>query len=66
MTKTRRSFLKTAVLGSAAVSVGISPLVSADKTAASASNGVTLGKAHKKEITYHKTKAWEDYYKSAL
>lgn len=65
MTKARRSFLKTAMVGSAVVSVGISPVVSADKTAG-ASNGVTLGKARKKEITYHKTKAWEDYYKSAL
>jgi len=65
MTKMRRSFLKTAVLGSAVATMAVSPLVSAEKTPAS-SGGVIVGKSQKREITYKKTQAWEDYYKSAL
>ncbi|MBN1838568.1 MAG: twin-arginine translocation signal domain-containing protein [Campylobacterales bacterium] len=65
MTKMRRSFLKTAVLGSAGVAIGVSPLLSAEKMP-SALGGVVVGKSKKKEITYKKTQAWEDYYKSAL
>lgn len=65
MTKMRRSFLKTAVLGSAVAAIGVSPLVSAEKTPI-ASGGVVVGKSKKREITYKKTQAWEDYYKSAL
>ncbi|WP_104747913.1 hypothetical protein [Helicobacter cetorum] len=28
------------------------------------SNGVVIGKSNKKEILYHKTQAWEDFYKT--
>jgi len=62
----RRGFLKTALLSSAAVTVGVQTLVSGEKTMVSPSNGVVVGKSKKKEITYKKTRAWEDYYKSAL
>lgn len=65
MTTMRRSFLKTVVLGSAVVAIGVSPLVSAEKTPV-VSGGVVVGKSKKREITYKKTKVWEDYYKSAL
>ncbi|BCZ18217.1 hypothetical protein NHP190003_14990 [Helicobacter sp. NHP19-003] len=30
----------------------------------SGSNGVVVGKSNKKEILYHKTPAWEIFYKS--
>jgi hypothetical protein len=65
MTNMRRSFLKTAVLGSAVAAIGVSPLVCAEKKTI-ASGGVVLGKSKKREITYKKTQVWEDYYKSAL
>ncbi|WP_333805057.1 Tat pathway signal protein [Sulfurospirillum sp.] len=65
MTKMRRSFLKTAVLGSAVAAIGVSPLASAEKMPV-VSGGVVVGKSKKREITYKKTQVWEDYYKSAL
>lgn len=65
MTKTRRNFLKTAVVGSSIAVIGMSQNVSA-QTVPAASSGVIKGKAPKKEITYKKTQSWEDYYKSAL
>lgn len=65
MTKTRRNFLKSAVVGSAVATVGFSSVASAS-TKPTVSNGVVKGKSPKKEITYTKTGIWEDYYKSAL
>lgn len=62
MVEKRRSFLKTAVLGSS-VALGVSALASSQKTP---SHGVVVGKSKKREITYTKTKEWEDFYKSAL
>jgi hypothetical protein len=38
----------------------------ASSSGSKGSNGVVVGKSKKKEITYTKTQAWEDYYKSAL
>lgn len=63
MVEKRRSFLKTAVLGSSVALTGVSALASDAKTV---SNGVIVGKAKKSEITYKKTQAWEDFYKSAM
>ena len=65
MTKTRRNFLKTAVVGSSIAVIGMSQNVLA-QTVPTASSGVIKGKSPKKEITYKKTQPWEDYYKSAL
>jgi len=62
----RRGFLKTVVLSSAVATVGISAFASGEKATVSSSNGVVVGKSKKKEITYTKTQAWEDFYKSAL
>ena len=63
MVEKRRSFLKTAVVGSSVALTGVSALASGAKTV---SNGVIVGKAKKSEITYKKTQAWEDFYKSAM
>ena len=63
MVEKRRSFLKTAVLGSSVALTEVSALASGAKAV---SNGVTVGKAKKSEITYKKTQAWEDFYKSAM
>lgn len=58
----RRSFLKKALSTGA--------LVAASSVVAKAgeekeSNGVVVGKSNKKEILYHKTQAWEKFYKVA-
>lgn len=65
MTNMRRGFLKATLLGSALSAVGVSALASS-ANAPSPSNGVVIGKSKKKEITYKKTQAWEDFYKSAI
>lgn len=62
----RRGFLKTALLSSAVATLGAQALTSGEKTTVSSSHGVVKGHSKKKEITYKKTQAWEDYYKSAL
>ncbi len=64
MNKSRRSFVKKAALAGAVGAVGVVTLNAAGGTVNS--NGVVVGKSKKKEITYKKTKEWEDYYKSAL
>lgn len=66
MIEMRRGFLKTALLATAATTVGVSALASGEKTAKTPTNGVVIGKSKKKEITYTKTQGWEDFYKSAL
>ncbi len=63
----RRGFLKKLMgVGAAAVTVGaVGALASGNKKPYS-SNGVVVGHSPKKEITYKKTKAWEDFYSSAV
>lgn len=63
MVEKRRSFLKTTVLGSGVALTGVTALASSTKAV---TNGVVVGKSKKTEITYTKTKAWEDFYQSAL
>jgi len=67
MENKRRSFLKkAAVVGAAVAAVGSVAAVASSKDEAYSSNGVVVGKAHKKEILYKKTKAWDDFYRTAL
>ena len=65
MDESRRGFVKKAAVAGALTAAGV---VTAQAATAknSGSNGVVVGKSKKKEITYKKTQAWEDYYKSAL
>lgn len=66
MKESRRGFLKKA-LGATAATAAVATVASASSSKGySDSNGVVIGKSNKKEITYKKTKAWEDYYKSAI
>jgi len=65
MNESRRGFVKKAAIAGAITAVGVATL-NAGTTTNLSSNGVVLGKSKKKEITYKKTQAWEDYYKSAL
>ncbi len=65
MQKSRRSFLKkAAVVGSVAAVAGTAAVASSSESYSS--NGVVVGKSPKKEITYKKTKAWDDFYRSAV
>lgn len=66
MVQMRRSFLKTAVVASAITTVGASVMIAGEKTTKTPTNGVVIGKSKKREITYKKTEAWEDYYRSAV
>jgi len=67
MQKSRRSFLKKSAVVAGAAAVGTTAMATSDKSNANAaSNGVVLGQSPKKEITYKKTAAWEEYYKQAL
>lgn len=65
MNESRRGFVKKAALAGAVATVGVVS-VQAGTSGSKGTNGVVLGKSKKKEITYTKTQAWEDYYKSAL
>ncbi|AFL68159.1 twin-arginine translocation signal domain-containing protein [Sulfurospirillum barnesii] len=65
MNESRRGFVKKAALAGAVTAVGVASL-QASSSVTKGSNGVVVGKSKKKEITYTKTQAWEDYYKSAL
>lgn len=65
MAESRRSFLKKAAVVGTVAAVG-SVGATASASEAYSSNGVVVGKSPKKEITYKKTKAWDDYYRSAL
>jgi len=65
MAESRRDFLKkAAVVGTVAAVGSVGATASTDE--AYSSNGVVVGKSPKKEITYKKTKAWDDYYRTAL
>lgn len=63
MQENRRSFLKKAAVVGTVAAVGATAS-SANSTYSS--NGVVVGKSNKKEILYKKTKAWDDFYRSAL
>ncbi len=65
MNESRRGFVKKAALAGAMTAVGVAG-AHASSSGSKSSNGVVVGKSPKKEITYKKTQAWEDYYKSAL
>lgn len=65
MNESRRGFVKKAALAGAITAVGVVS-AQASSSGSKSSNGVVVGKSPKKEITYKKTQAWEDYYKSAL
>ncbi|WP_024956000.1 twin-arginine translocation signal domain-containing protein [Sulfurospirillum arcachonense] len=66
MAETRRSFLKkAAVVGTVAAAGSIAATASTGEASYS-SNGVVVGKSPKKEILYKKTKAWDDFYRTAL
>lgn len=68
MQKSRRDFAKKSALVVGATAVGTTVLAAANSSVSeeTLSNGVVVGNSNKKEITYKKTKAWEDYYKQAL
>ena len=65
MNESRRGFVKKAALVGAVATVSVVG-AQASSSGSKGSNGVVVGKSKKKEITYTKTQAWEDYYKSAL
>ena len=65
MTESRRGFLKKAAVASTVAAVG-TVAASAGTGKTYSSNGVVIGKSPKKEITYKKTKAWDEYYRTAL
>jgi len=65
MAESRRDFLKKAAVVGTVAAVG-SVGATASTSEAYSSNGVVVGKSPKKEITYKKTKAWDDYYRTAL
>ena len=65
MNESRRGFVAKAALVGAVAAAGV-VAATASSSGTKGSNGVVLGKSKKKEITYTKTQAWEDYYKSAL
>jgi phosphodiesterase/alkaline phosphatase D-like protein len=67
MQKSRRDFLKQSAVVAGAAAVGTSAMAMSDKSGNNAgSNGVVVGHSPKKEITYKKSAAWEEYYKQAL
>lgn len=65
MNESRRSFVKKAAIAGAVATVGVVAAQAAG-AGSNSSNGVVIGKSKKKEITYKKTQAWEDFYKSAM
>lgn len=72
MQKSRRDFLKKSAVAAGTVAAGTvavstSAMAMSKKSESNAgSNGVVVGQSSKKEITYKKTAAWEEYYKQAL
>ena len=63
MNESRRGFVKKAAVVGAVTAIGV---VAAQASGSTGSNGVVIGKSKKNEIIYKKTRAWEDYYKSAM
>ena len=67
MLKSRRDFLKKSAVVAGTAAVGTSAMAMSGKSKGdTGSNGVVVGQSPKKEITYKKTAAWEEYYKQAL
>jgi hypothetical protein len=65
MNESRRGFVKKAAIAGAVATVGV-VAAQASSAGSKGSNGVVVGRSKKTEINYKKTKAWEDFYKSAL
>jgi hypothetical protein len=65
MTEKRRGFIKKVAVVGAVAAVG-TVAANAGGSSMYSSDGVVVGKSTKKEITYKKTKAWDDYYRTAL
>jgi len=66
----RRSFIKRAgvaasVLAGSVVAVAATTQSSNRGEGSDASSGVVIGTAHKKEILYTKTQAWNNFYNAA-
>jgi len=68
MQNDRRDFIKKSALTIGATAIGATVLAAntKDSSGEAGSGGVVVGHSPKKEITYKKTKAWEEYYKQAL
>ena len=66
MNESRRGFVKKAAIVGAVTAVGVVTAQAAGAKGSNSSNGVVIGKSKKIEITYKKTQAWEDFYKSAM
>jgi hypothetical protein len=65
--ESRRAFLKKLGIACAtAVSVGTAGAMASGNKKSYNSNGVVVGHSPKKEIIYKKTRAWEDFYSSAV
>jgi len=65
--ESRRAFLKKlGIASAAAVSVGVVGAMASNNKKSYNSNGVVVGRSPKKEIIYKKTRAWEDFYRSAV
>lgn len=61
----RREFLRKSLkIGMVAGAMGLASTAVASKEISS-SSGVVSGKSKKKEVLYHKTRVWEQYYKIA-
>lgn len=66
MQNDRRKFIKnSAMVVGATAAVGATTLAASGRSYEADSNGVVVGNSNKKEITYKKTRAWEDFYKQA-
>ncbi len=66
MQNDRRKFIKkTAVVVGATAVVGTTSLLAKNSSYEADSSGVVVGHSSKKEILYHETKAWDEYYKQA-
>lgn len=66
MNESRRGFVKKAAVVGVVTAVGAVAAGAAGAKGSNSSNGVVIGKSKKTEITYKKTQAWEDFYKSAM
>ena len=68
MQNSRRDFIKKSALTVGATAIATSTLVASNAGSSNepSSGGVVVGNSPKKEITYKKTKAWEDFYKASL
>lgn len=67
MQENRREFLKKSLkIGSVATAAIATGAIASEKTAVDPDgNGVVKGKSNKKEVLYHKSLAWEKFYKVA-